>query len=184
MNVITLTGRLTRDPEIRQTQSGMKVASFGLAVNRRYQQGEQKTDFFNCSCFGNRADIIEKYFVKGNRIAVSGEVNINNYTGNDGITRTNVNVLVDIIDFIDTKGETEALRQMEATASTAAPAQPAPAPQQARPQPAQQTYTYGVNGAKPVPSPAPTPNPVPPNAAPIEGFSIDQDIDDDDDLPF
>lgn len=118
LNKITLGGRLTADPELRQTQSGVMVTSVGLAVNRRHQnEGEQQTDFFNLVAWRGMAEFITKYFRKGSSICVIGSVQIRNYTDNQGNKRTSVDVSVDEAYFVDSKND-----------STYAPTEEIPAP--------------------------------------------------------
>ncbi len=110
MNKVILLGRLTRDVEIRYTQSAepMAVASFALAVDRAYKKdGKTETDFFNCVCFGKRGESISQYFHKGNKIAVSGRLQVNNYTDKEGNKRTSINVVVEEFDFCENKGSGE-----------------------------------------------------------------------------
>ena len=107
LNKITLGGRLTADPELRQTPSGVMVTSVGLAVNRRHQSdGEQQTDFFNLVAWRGMAEFITRYFRKGSSICVVGSVQVRNYTDNQGNKRTSVDVVVDEAYFVDSKNET------------------------------------------------------------------------------
>ena len=107
LNKITLGGRLTADPELRQTPSGVMVTSVGLAVNRRHQSdGEQQTDFFNLVAWRGTAEFITRYFRKGSSICVVGSVQVRNYTDNQGNKRTSVDVQVDEAYFVDSKNET------------------------------------------------------------------------------
>lgn len=107
LNKITLGGRLTANPELKQTQSGIMVTSVGLAVNRRHQSGgDQQTDFFNLVAWRGMAEFITKYFRKGSSICVVGSVQIRNYTDNQGNKRTSVDVQVDEAYFVDSKNET------------------------------------------------------------------------------
>ena len=107
LNKITLGGRLTADPELRQTPSGVMVTSVGLAVNRRHQSdGEQQTDFFNLVAWSGMAEFITRYFRKGSSICVVGSVQVRNYTDNQGNKRTSVDVVVDEAYFVDSKNET------------------------------------------------------------------------------
>lgn len=111
MNRIILTGRFTRDPEIRYTQSGEPVAvcRFTMAVERPYkkdrQEGEATADFMNCVCFGKRGETIGQYFKKGSRINVEGRLQIDNYTDKQGVKRIAPNVIVSDFEFVDTREE-------------------------------------------------------------------------------
>ena len=87
MNKVILMGNLTRDPEIRYSQgeNSLAIARFSIAVNRRFsRQGDTDTDFFNCTAFGKQAEFVEKYFRKGSRMLLSGRVQNDNYTNNNG----------------------------------------------------------------------------------------------------
>lgn len=85
MNKVELTGRLTRDPEVRYTNSGAAVASFTVAVDRRFKKdGEQSADFISCTAFGKTGEFIEKYFHKGSGIELSGRIQTGSYTNKDG----------------------------------------------------------------------------------------------------
>ena len=89
LNHINIGGRLTRDPELRYTQSQVAVCSFSVAVERDYApQGQQKeTDFFECVVWRQGAEFVSKYFHKGDMILVGGRMQSRKYTGNDGIER-------------------------------------------------------------------------------------------------
>lgn len=100
MNRICLTGRLTRDLELRCTGTGKDVVSYTLAVRR----DNENTDFINCSTFGEMAKIMDKYLHKGDMIGVEGRLQINNYE-KDGEMCYNYNVISDRIDFLQTKKE-------------------------------------------------------------------------------
>lgn len=87
MNKVILMGNLTRDPEIRYSQgeNSLAIARFGIAVNRRFaRQGDTDTDFFNCTAFGRQAEFVEKYFRKGSRMLMTGRIQNDNYTNNNG----------------------------------------------------------------------------------------------------
>lgn len=106
MNKAILLGRLTRDPELRQTQSGVAVASFAIAVNRRFQK--DVTDFINCTAWRQTAEFVSKYFQKGSAIAVVGSIQNRKYTDKDGNERTATEVVVDEAYFAGSKGNSEA----------------------------------------------------------------------------
>lgn len=109
LNKITLGGRLTADPELKQTNSGVMVTSVGLAVNRRYVNRDdsqaQQTDFFNLVAWRGMAEFISKYFHKGSSICVIGSVQVRNYVDSQGAKRTAVDVVVDEAYFVDSKSE-------------------------------------------------------------------------------
>lgn len=97
MNKVILLGRLTRDPEVRYTQSDqpLAVCRYGLAVNRSYRrEGEQEADFINIVALGSRGEFAGKYFRKGMMVGVVGELRINSYTDRDGNKRWNTDVVV------------------------------------------------------------------------------------------
>lgn len=108
MNKVILLGRLTRDPEVRYTQSAepMAVVSFGIAVDRAFKRdGEQDVDFINCVCFGKRGENIAKFFKKGNRISVVGRLQVRNWQDNNGQKRQSTDVVIEEFDFCESKGE-------------------------------------------------------------------------------
>lgn len=96
MNRIDIMGRLTRDPETRYTKSETPVTRFTIACDRDYIKGEERgVDFIDCVTFGRRADFIAKYFQKGNMIAVTGRLAVNDYKNADGEKRRSWNIEVD-----------------------------------------------------------------------------------------
>ena len=106
LNIIVLQGRLVRDPEMRNTQSGVAVASFTLAVDRDFggrDGGEKQTDFIDCTAWRHTAEFVSKYFSKGRMAVVSGRLQIDNYTDNDGNKRKAAKVIADNIYFGDSK---------------------------------------------------------------------------------
>ncbi len=104
MNKVFLIGNLTRDPELKQTPSGVAVCHFSLAVSRAYtQDGERKTDFFNCVAWRGTGESVAKYQKKGNRIAVVGSIQIRSYEDNDGIKRTAVDIVANEVEFLTSK---------------------------------------------------------------------------------
>lgn len=97
-NTVTLVGNLTRDPELKFTQSGRAVAAFGLAVNRRYQvNGEWKDDtsYFNVTAWGQLAENASATFTKGSRVIVTGRLSWREYNTREGDKRTTVEVVAD-----------------------------------------------------------------------------------------
>ncbi len=106
MNKVILMGRLTRDPEVRYAQSGnqMAIARFSIAVDRRFKrEGEPDADFFNCTAFGKQAEFVERYLHKGTKILTSGRIQNDNYTNKDGQMVYSVRVVVDEIEFAESK---------------------------------------------------------------------------------
>ena len=121
LNHIVLMGRLTRDPELRRTQSGIAVASFTLAVDRDFSGrdgGERQTDFIDCVAWRNTAEFVSKYFAKGRMAVVSGRLQLRDWTANDGSKRRSAEVVVDNVYFGDSK------RDGGAAPSYAAPSDP------------------------------------------------------------
>jgi single-strand DNA-binding protein len=99
-------GRLTRDPEVRYSQGANQtaVARFSIAVDRRFKRdGEPDADFFNCTCFGKQAEFVERYLRKGTKILTSGRIQNDNYTNKDGQMVYSVRVMVDEIEFAESK---------------------------------------------------------------------------------
>ena len=120
LNHITIMGRLTRDPEMRTTQSGVAVASFTLAVDRDFggrDGGEKQTDFIDCTAWRHTAEFVSKYFSKGRMAVVSGRLQIDNYTDNDGNKRRSAKVIADSIYFGDSKKDGASGGQSEESAS-------------------------------------------------------------------
>ena len=111
MNKAILMGRLTRDPEVRysQSDSSMAIARFSLAVDRRYKkQGDETTaDFFNCTAFGKQGEFVEKYLKKGTKIVVTGRIQNDNYTNKDGQKVYSVQIIVEEIEFAESKASSQ-----------------------------------------------------------------------------
>lgn len=107
MNKVILMGRLTRDPETRTTTGGTSVCSFSIAVDRSYvKQGEERqADFFNCVAWSKTGEFVSKYFTKGNKILIEGELQNNNYEDNNGVKHYTVNVNVGKIYFVESKND-------------------------------------------------------------------------------
>ena len=105
LNKIILMGRLTRDPELRRTQSGTAVASFTLAVDRDYkpQDGERETDFIDVVAWRGTAEFVFKYFSKGRMAVVEGSLQVRDWTDKDGNKRRNTEVIADNVYFGDSK---------------------------------------------------------------------------------
>lgn len=101
MNRIIIMGRLTRDPELRQTNSGTPVASFTVAVDRRGK--EKATDFIDCVAWQGTAEFVRKYFTKGQRICVEGRLQIRDWTDSDGHKRRAAEVIADGVEFCESK---------------------------------------------------------------------------------
>ena len=106
LNHITIMGRLTRDPELRYTQSQTPVASFTLAVDRDFggrDGGEKQTDFIDCVAWRQTAEFVSKYFTKGRMAVVSGRLQIRDWTDREGGKRRSAEVVVDNVYFGDSR---------------------------------------------------------------------------------
>ena len=104
INIAAVTGRLVRDPEVRQTQSGISVCSFSVAVDRPYKNGEErKADFFDCVAWRHSAEFLEKYFHKGDMIGISGHLQTRSWETDDGQKRKATEIVVDSLSFVESK---------------------------------------------------------------------------------
>lgn len=111
MNKVILIGRLARDPEVRYSQGSegqFAIARFSVAVDRRGRRNqnseEQSADFISCVAFRQQAELLEKYFKKGNRIGIVGHIQTGSYTNKDGQKVYTTDVMVDEIEFVESKG--------------------------------------------------------------------------------
>ena len=126
-NKAILGGRLTADPELKQTQSGISVVSFTLAVNRRYQshsadgQAQQTADFISCVAWRQTAEFISRYFRKGSSLCITGSIQTRNWLDQQGQKRYTTEVVVDEAMFVDSRSENQ-----QRTAAPAAGGQYAP----------------------------------------------------------
>ncbi len=108
MNSVQLLGRLARDPEVRYTagDNPTAVARFTVACARKYKKdAEQTADFISCMAFGKTAEFIERYFTKGNSIALNGRIQTGSYTNKDGNKVYTTDVVVDTLEFVGSKNE-------------------------------------------------------------------------------
>ena len=110
LNKVVLCGRLTADPELKQTQNGIAVVSFALAVNRRFSRGadgqnNSQADFINCVAWRQTAEFISRYFKKGSSLCVTGSIQTRDWTDNNGQRRYSTEVVVDDAMFVDSRGE-------------------------------------------------------------------------------
>lgn len=109
LNKVILQGRLTRDPELRTTQSGVATVTFSVAVDRSYSNGgEKKTDFIECNAWRGTAEFVKKYFSKGSAIIVEGELQNNHYTDKNGTKHYNDVVVVSNAHFGESKRDNNA----------------------------------------------------------------------------
>ena len=157
LNHIVLMGRLTRDPEVRHTQSGLPVASFSLAVERDFAQkgAERQTDFIDIVAWRSTAEFVGKYFVKGQLVAVSGRLQIRDWTDKDGGRRRTAEVMADNVYFAEGKRDR--------------------GPSQGY---GQQGYGYSA------PAPSYDSQQFPAYSSPVSGSDFAELDDDDGDLPF
>ena len=110
LNHIVLMGRLTRDPELRRTGSGLAVVSFSLAVDRDFgnrETGDRETDFIDIVAWRNTAEFVSKYFTKGRMAVVSGRLQIRNWTDKEGNKRRSAEIVADNVYFGDSKPNNE-----------------------------------------------------------------------------
>jgi single-strand DNA-binding protein len=102
LNHVVLMGRLTRDPELRRTGTGLAVASFCVAVDRDWpnkETGEKETDFINCVAWRQTGEFVSKWFTKGSMIVVSGRLQMRNWTDKDGNKRVSAEIVADNVYF-------------------------------------------------------------------------------------
>ena len=113
LNSVCLMGRLTADPELKSTQSGVSVCSFRIAVDRTYQpKGQEKqTDFINIVTWRGTAEFVSRYFRKGQLVAVQGSIQTGQYTDRDGNKRTAFDVVADNVFFAEKKAESGETKQ-------------------------------------------------------------------------
>ena len=124
MNKVFLIGNLTRDPELSETASGVSLCRFAIAVNRNYSSadGERKTDFFNIAAWRGLGETVARYAKKGNKVAVSGSIELRNYEDSQGVKRTSVDIVAQDVEFLTPRNGS----QNDGYMSDA----PAPAPQE------------------------------------------------------
>lgn len=108
-NLVVLTGRLTADPELKTTPSGVSVTTFSIAVSRRYKAGEEtQADFINIVAWRQTAEFITKYFKKGSMIGIEGSIQTRRYTDKEGKNRTIFEVIANNVQFVEAKRDTAA----------------------------------------------------------------------------
>lgn len=160
LNHIVIMGRLTRDPELRRTQSGTAVASFTLAVDRDFQSrdgGEKQTDFIDCVAWRQTGEFVSKYFQKGSMAVVSGRLQLRDWQDRDGNKRRSAEVVADNVYFGESKRQSgESGSYNRDNGGYSAPAQSYSAPQS------------GYQGYQ----------------SPVRGSDFEELSDDDGDLPF
>ncbi len=165
MNKVLLIGRITKDPEVRYTQSGIPTVSFSLAVDRgiRDANGNRQADFINCVAWRGQADFIARFIKKGYLMAVEGRIQSRSYQGQDGQTRYVTEVVLDAVENLQPRDSNQIPNNYQSNTGYQ------------QPQYQQNNYqgynnpTYGANNQAPVQEEAP------------ESFNVDVA---DDDLPF
>lgn len=110
MNKIILIGRMVRDPEMKEFESGSMLATFTLAVDRTFKKkdGTKETDFINCQAWGKTGEILSKYTAKGSKVATVGRLQIRTYDDKDGNRKWTTEVVVDEFEFLDSKKDSQA----------------------------------------------------------------------------
>lgn len=113
LNRIDIMGRMTKDPELRRTNSGKAVTSFTLAVDRDFENG--KTDFIDCVAWGKTAEFVAEYFTKGRMAIASGRLQLRDWTDNSGNKRRNAEVIADNVYFGDSNANRDSSGNTNAT---------------------------------------------------------------------
>lgn len=116
INNVVLTGRITKDPQLRTTQSGKSVANFNIAVDRNSKDnnGERQTDFIQCVAWNKTAELIAKYVRKGSLIGVEGRIQTQNYENQQGQRVYVTEVIINQLTFLESKHQAESNQQYEA----------------------------------------------------------------------
>ena len=109
MNKVFLIGNLTRDPELTETAGGIKICRFSIAVNRNYSasDGERKTDFFNIVAWRGLGETVARFAKKGNKVAVSGSIELRNYEDSQGVRRTGIDIVAQDVEFLSPRGQSD-----------------------------------------------------------------------------
>lgn len=146
-NKVILGGRLTNDPELRTTPTGLSVTTFSIAVNRKFtRQGEeQQADFFNVTAWRQTAEFVTRFFHKGSSVCVLGSIQNRTWTDQQGVKHYATDIMADEVTFVDSRSENQAYGQANPAYAQPAytqQAQQAPAQQQAQ-QPAYVPESYG-----------------------------------------
>ena len=114
MNICVHIGRLSRDPEVRYGQSGNAMASFSLAVDRKFKrEGQATADFLNFKAFGKTAEFLEKYCHKGTKLVVQSHLQNDNYTNKEGVKVYRDSLMVDKVEFAESKAASEKANKSE-----------------------------------------------------------------------
>lgn len=112
LNKVILTGRLTRVPELRHTETGMAICNFTIANNKGYGE-KQKTIFVNVVTFNKTAENCDRFLFKGSKVAVVGELDIRSYLAKDGQTKYMTEIIANEVEFLSTKNEAEPSNQID-----------------------------------------------------------------------
>ena len=115
LNKVILAGRIVADPELKQTQSGVALVSFRLAVNRRFNGQQNEADFFNVTAWRAQAEFVSRYFKKGSSIFVVGTIQNRSWTDQQGVKRYATDIVADEISFVDSRNEGPAAGQGQYT---------------------------------------------------------------------
>ena len=108
LNKVILGGRITADVELKQTPAGVPVATFSIAVNRKYSKdGQQQADFFNVKAWRSTAEFVSKYFGKGSSICIVGSIENRSWTDQNGQKRTATDIVADEVQFVDGKNDAQ-----------------------------------------------------------------------------
>lgn len=109
MNTVIITGRTTKDIELKQTPTGVPVADFSLAVRRSFKNanGENESDFFNCIAYNKTAELVSKYVKKGDLIGVEGRLQTRNYTNREGKKIYVTEIVAESVEFLQTKKQSD-----------------------------------------------------------------------------
>ncbi len=146
MNNVNIIGNITRDIELINTQAGMAIAKFGIAVNKKVknQQGgyDDKAHFFDITAFAKTAENINQYFRKGSKIGISGELNFEQWEDQQGQKRSKVSIICNQFDFIDKKDDQQQAPQQQQQQNQQNPTYGQPQQQQQQ-APQQQQMNYG-----------------------------------------
>jgi single-strand DNA-binding protein len=177
MNKVMLVGRLTRDPEVRYSQSAdpVAIARFGIAVNKRFKkEGEPDADFLNCVAFGKTGEFVERHFKKGMSVGICGRINVSSYEDAQGQRRWSTDIVAEEVEFTESR-----------TAFENRAGQPSQAHYDSMAERYAPPSDFGAGSSAPAAaSPAPSSAPAAPAPAAVEGFAAITESIDDDDLPF
>ena len=138
MNKVELIGRLTKEPELKLTTNQTQFCNFTVAVDRKFKDanGQRQTDFINCVAWKQTAVFIQKYFHKGSRIALIGNIQTRSYDGQDGQKHFVTEVIIDEVEFVESQ---PASQPQETHPAPAEPNEPASQPQETLPAPGPQS---------------------------------------------